>query len=129
MTKTGHALYQFFSSFGIPAYEVNSVRDNGEDDSYPSDISLPYITFDQADSDWREPISISATVWYKSTALTELFSKVDEIKKKVGECYSIPVEGGVVYIQKDNPFSQSQNTGDDNVKAAYLLFQVNAFCE
>lgn len=129
MTKTGKALYNFFSSFGIPAYEVNSVKDNGQDDSYPSNIDLPYITFDQADSDWREPISVSATVWYKSTAFDELFSKVDEIKKKVGEGYSIPVDGGVVYICKDNPFAQVQDTGDVTVKAEYLLFQVNAFCE
>lgn len=128
MTKTGQALFQFFSSFGIPAYEVNSVPDNNKDDSLPSTIDLPYITFDQVDSDWRDPVSVSATVWYKSTSLSELFAKVDEIKKKVGEGYSISVDGGVVYIYKDNPFSQVQDSGDDTVKAEYLLFQVTALC-
>lgn len=121
MTNAGKAFYQFFSSFGIPAYEENSVPDNA---------ALPYITYTPQDTDWREPTSVSASIWYKGTGLSELFAKVDEIKKKVGEGLRIPIEsGGCVWIYKDSPFAQIQAAEIDNVKMAYLLFGVHVLCD
>lgn len=120
MTETGKALYQFFSSFGIPAYEANSVPDEAE---------LPYITFTQIDPRWDTPGSVSASVWYRSESLTEIFAKVDEIKNKVGEGLRIPVEsGGCVWIYKDSPFAQVQDSGERETKAVYLLFGIHALC-
>lgn len=121
MTNIGKALYEFFSSFGIPAYEESSI---------PDDAELPYITYSPAEPIWMETAAITATVWYKSTSLKELFEKVDEIKKAIGEGCGISVEsGGCVWFYTDNPFAQMQSTDDDNVKAMYLLIGINALCE
>lgn len=116
MINSGKALYQFFSSFGIPAYDSETV---------PDDAKLPYITYTPEDSDWRETVSVSASVWYFGTDLAALFQKVDEIKNKVGEGYRVPTEDGCLWINKDNPFAQRQPTDDDNVKVVYLLFSIH----
>lgn len=120
MINAASTLYQFFSSFGIPAYESHSV---------PDDAELPYITYVLNDGNWTSAVSIIATVWYKDTSLRGLSEKVDEIKKAVGEglSFSIP-EGGAIYLYRDTPFAQMQNTGKDGVVAAYLLFEMQTIC-
>lgn len=120
MTETAKALYKFFSSFDIPAYNRNSI---------PDDVKLPYITYDIVEPDWRDVGSVSASVFYPGTGYAELFKKVDEIKNKVGEGLRIPVEsGGCVYIVKDTPFAQTQPTADEKVSSVYLLFGIHALC-
>lgn len=112
MTEEAKALNTFFSSFGIPAYEENSVPNNAE---------LPYITYQISLPDWNDVASISANVWYSGTSYTTVFSKVDEISERIGQGISIPVgESGYLYLYKDNPFSQVAPTGNDNVKVVYL---------
>lgn len=119
MTNAGKAVYQFFSGFGIPAYDENTV---------PDSATLPYITYSYTEPEWRESASVSATVWYSGTSFADLYNKVDEIKSKVGEGLLIPVGNGCVYINKDSPFAQQQATDDDKVKAVYLLFAVQTVC-
>lgn len=123
MTETGKALFSFFNGFGIPAYEENSVPTN---DATGEPVAPPYITFTQVEPRWDMPGSVSATVWYRSTSLTDVFEKVDEIKKAVGEGLRIPVEGGCVWLYADSPFAQAQDSGDKDIKAVYLLFGVHA---
>lgn len=115
MTQLALALQKFFSGFGLPAYEENSV---------PDDAELPYITYEIAAGDWLDQTSISATVWYKGTSYIGLFKKIDEIEKKVDGGLSIQTVDGVVYLFKDTPFSQPINTTDDKVKAVTLLFGI-----
>lgn len=117
MMQTGKALFKFFGSFGIPAYEENSV---------PDDAVLPYITFEQADTTWDRPISISASVWYAGTSLTEVFSKVDEIKEKLGEGYRIPTESGCLWLYKDTSFAQVLDADADSVKRVVLNIGMHA---
>lgn len=120
MIKTAQALKKFFSSFGIPAYEENSV---------PDSVDTPYITYQLVEADWSESASVSATVWYKGTSLSDLLNEVDKIKSYVGEGLHIPVEGGCVCIYKGSPFAQTQETNDDKIKATYLLFEVRSLCD
>lgn len=121
MTNTAAALYSFFSGFGIPAYEENSV---------PNDAELPYITYQIEDPDWSETGSISASVWYKGDGFRELFTKVDEIKRKTEGGIRVPTgDGGCLYIFKDSPFAQVQPAERDDVKVAYLLFVFHALCD
>ena len=121
MTNVGRALYQFFSSFKIPAYEESSV---------PDEAALPYITYSPVEPNWDESSTITASVWYSGTSLVDLFSKIDEIKEKIGEGYRIPIEsGGCVWLYRDSPFAQMQETDDDKVKAVYLLIGIHALCK
>lgn len=120
MTNTAIALYEFFSGFGIPAYEENSV---------PDDAEMPYITYQIVDPDWSETGSISASVWYEGVSYKDLDAKVDEIKAKTDGGIRIPTkDDGCLYIFKDSPFAQTQPTDRDDVKVAYLLFVFHALC-
>lgn len=120
MTNAAAALYSFFSGFGIPAYEENSV---------PKDAKLPYITYEIQEPDWSETASITASVWYRGSGYAELFSKVDEIEKKIGGGIRVPTrDGGCLYIYKGSPFSQVQPSEKDTIKVAYLQIGFHALC-
>lgn len=120
ITTVAKILHDFFEGFGIPAYEENTV---------PDDAEAPYITYDLSVPDWRNPSSISATIWYKSTDYTDVLNKADEICKKIEEGLRLPVKsGGCVYLYKDNPFSRVIPTEKDNVKAVTLNIGLHALC-
>lgn len=119
MIKSAQAIYQFLSSFGIPAYNENKVPDNAE---------LPYITYSLINADWRDSTVMNVSIWYAGTSLTEVYKKADEIGAKIGEGLRLPVENGCVWLNKDNPFCQDQPTDKDNVTVVYLLIGVQAVC-
>lgn len=116
MTKES-ALYQFWSSFGIPAYEVNSVP-TGEDSPI-----FPYLTYDvKTDSFGAEAVSLTVNLWYRSTSWLDINRKSDEIGKRIGRGGAIlPCDGGAIWIRRGMPFAQSYGDDPDNmVKAKYI---------
>lgn len=118
MTNTAKALYQFFSSFGLPAYVEYSP---------PDDAVLPYITYQAIEPDWRDSGTIYARVWYRSASYVDINAKVDQIRAAIGEGLSIPTEGGAVYLSKGSPFAQNMPMeGDDTLKVVYLLLNISA---
>lgn len=119
MTEAATALYTFFSSFGLPAYEENSV---------PDDVALPYITYQVAIPDWRDSSSISASVWYMGNGYSEVNSKVDEISDKIGDGYRQEAGNGCIWLNKETPFAQVVPTGNDNVKVVTLNIGLQAVC-
>lgn len=119
MTEIAQALHDFFASFGIPAYEENSVSDKAV---------LPYITYELADPGWRDVAVISASVWYEGYSLKNLLATVDKIKAKIGEGLSIPVENGSIWLYKETPFAQIIGSEDDKIRACYLLIGMHALC-
>lgn len=112
MTQTAIALYEFFSSFGIPAFVEYT-----EPDGTPA----PYITYELAEPDWKSRHPLHARVWYRSTSFTEIAQKVDEIRYAIGEGVSIKTESGAVYLWVDDNWTQFQPMeGDTTLKCAYL---------
>ena len=118
MTSTAKALYDFFSSFGIPAYvEYNP----------PDDAVLPYITYQLVQPNWSDASSMYARVWYRSPSFTGIAAKVDEIDAAIGEGVSLPTSSGAVYLMKATPFAQYMPMeGDDTLKVAYLNLTIHA---
>ena len=53
------ALYQFWSSFGIPAYAENSV---------PEEAEMPYITYEGEVGNFDKVLSLSAQIFYYDTS-------------------------------------------------------------
>lgn len=109
MTKL-QALYQFFSGFGIPAYEENAF--------YASDIApeFPYITYNVSLGAFQEgELSLNPSVWYRSTSWKEPEEKASEISKEIGYGGKlIPCEDGFLWIKRGNPFCTAM--GDDSDK-------------
>lgn len=121
MTEVAKALYNFWSSFSIPAY----VEDN-----VPSDATFPYLTYTVADPDWSDETTIQARLWYKSTSLTAINAKAGEIKQAIGEGKSIQTDSGSIVIYRDVNFSQFQpydDEGKSNIKVIYLNMVLKSY--
>lgn len=120
MMKTARALYDFFTGFGIPAYVENNV---------PDDALLPYITYELAEPDPMEQASFTARVWYIDESFAAIISTVDAIKHAIGNGYSIPVDGGVIWLWRDTNFCQFQPPDEPKLKIAYLSLIIGAYYE
>lgn len=121
IVNVASALYTFFSGFGIPAYEENSV---------PDDAALPYITYSVSVPEWDETASISASVWNMGTSAREAMTKAEEIIQKIRHSPSVPVPdgSGVLWLFLENPPAQEVPTESDNVKVIALNIGFHALC-
>ena len=115
MTKAA-AIYQFWSSFGIPAYDENSV---------PSDedgAEFPYITYQVVTDSFGNDVALTGSVWYRSTSWKEANAKAQEISDKISRGgVTIACDGGVIWIRRGVPFAQSMgDDSDDLIKRKYI---------
>ena len=112
MTKAA-AIYQFWSGFGLTAYEENTVSD---------DAKFTYITYQLATDSFDREIPLSASLWYRSESWTSINAKTEEISRKISRGGKIiPCDGGAIWLKRGQPFSQ--NMGDENddlIKRKYL---------
>ena len=68
------AIYQFMSSFGIPAYAATAT---------PSDAEFPYITYDLVSGRWNGgEVNMPVNVWYRTESEATPNAKVREIREK-----------------------------------------------
>lgn len=115
MTKE-EALYQFFASFGIPAYESASV---GTGDDKPS---FPYLTYDGATDSFGAEIPIACSLWFRDWSWASANEKADQISRDIGMCGKvIRYDGGALWIKRGTPFAQSMGDDSDNlIKRKYI---------
>lgn len=114
------ALQSFWSDYGIPAYDENSVF-SGE-----KSPNMPYITYEAATGSIDSDVLLSASLWYKSTSWAQISQKADEIAADIGMGGKIvPYDGGAMWIKRGQPFSQRMaESGDDTVRRMYLNISV-----
>ena len=112
MTKAA-AIYQFWSGFGLTAYEENTV---------PDDAAFPYITYQLVTDSFDREIQFTASLWYRSESWTAINAKAEEISQKIGRggkiisCY-----GGAIWLKRGQPFAQNMGDESDNlIKRKYL---------
>lgn len=116
------ALYTFFSSFGLPAYEEGRVPEYGPDGAK---IAPPYITVQLIAPAPGEQAPFYARVWYRDRSNTAINAKVDEIAAALAAGAAIPTAHGAVYIYAGDNFDQRQaQPGDITLKCAYLSMSV-----
>lgn len=117
MTKM-QALYNFFSGFGIPAYEENSIY------SEDIEIELPYITYGINLATFpASNVSIPASIWYRSASWKDIQDKAIEINAKLKNGgISLPCDGGFILLKQEDD-READMTGDPSdrlVKRAIL---------
>ena len=112
MTKAA-AIYQFWSGFGLTAYEENTV---------PDDAAFPYITYQLVTDSFDREIPITASIWYRSESWAGINAKTDEISQKISRGGKvIPCNGGAIWLKRGQPFAQSMaHESDDLIKRKYL---------
>lgn len=108
------AIHDFWSSFGIPAYDENSV---------PDEATMPYITYSSRTGALGDILTLSGSVWYKSFSWKDISLKKEEIAEKVGKSgYCIKsIEGGYLWITRGMPFAQRMSDpGSDLIRRIYI---------
>lgn len=116
------ALQSFWGSFGVPAYDENTVP-TGENRP-----ALPYITYDAVIADFGHPVALSASLWYQGASWEKISVKALEIEAEIGRGgITLPIDSGALWIKKGSPFAQRMSDPDNmirrivvNVEAEFL---------
>ena len=116
MYKAAEALKTFFSGFGYPAYQENSV---------PDDVSLPYIAYSLSEPEWNQKASMYVRVWDKTTSNERITRIADQITAAIGESKRIDFDGGHLVIWPETPLTQIQADGD--FRYAYINLSTNGY--
>lgn len=116
-------LQSFWESFGIPAYDENSV---------PDDATMPYITYQAAVGGFEDIVPLSASVWYYGTSWKDASQKVDEISRRLAGWTLVKLDDGqYIFLakQRDSQFAQRMADEADNdlVKRIYLTLFAEFF--
>lgn len=110
------AIHNFWSGFGIPAYDENTVPTG---DNAPA---FPYITYSVSVDSLGNMISLSASVWYRSSSWESVSKKVEEISEFIYNQKSpIKIDGGYLWIVFGTPFAQRMSDpSDDMIRRIYV---------
>lgn len=118
MTKAA-ALHQFFSSFGIPAYEATSVlNESGE-----PDVTFPYLTYELTLGAFEETTFPTVNLWYRSTSNVAINAKAQEIMDRCHNGAPITFDGGGAMIYCGNWQALSDEV-DRFIKRRYSNFTI-----
>lgn len=119
MTKAA-AIYQFWASFGLSAYEENSVPDTS---------TFPYITYQLVTDSFENEVILTGSIWYRDTSWLSVNAKAEEISQAIGWGGKlIDCDGGKIWLKRGSPFAQ--NMGDDTddlIKRKYINLSAEFF--
>lgn len=112
MTKEA-AIHSFWSKFGLPAYEENSV---------PSEATLPYLTYEVRTDEMFGQVATAVSVWYRSESWSIPNAKARQITDVIGGGgIIIPCDGGGIWIRLGSPAVMSLTESTDiTIKRKYL---------
>ena len=119
MTKAA-AIYAFWSSFGLIAYEENTV---------PTDAAFPYLTYQLVTDSFDREVVASASLWYRSQSWTDINAKTEEISAYIGMGGKIiTCDGGKIWIKRGQPFAQNMgDESDDLIRRKYINVSLEFF--
>ena len=112
MTKAA-AIYKFWNSFGLRAYEENSVH---------VEAALPYITYQLVTDRFDREITLTASMWYRGESWTGINAKTEEISQTISRGGKIiSCDDGAIWLKRGQPFAQNMgDESDDLIKRKYL---------
>ena len=107
------AIHQFWSGFGLTAYEENTV---------PSDAVFPYITYQLVTDAFDNDVAMTASLWYRGESWVDINAKEREISAYIGiGGVIIKRSDGRIWLKKGTPFAQNMGDESDNlIKRKYL---------
>lgn len=106
------AYNQFWNSFGLKAYDENSV---------PINTEFPYITYDLVIGEFNDTVASNASLWYRSTSWKDIQEKEMEIADYITRGgRMVKYDNGAFWIRKGNPWAQRMTGDDDSVRRIVL---------
>ena len=112
MTKAA-AIYQFWSCFGLTAYEENTV---------PTDAAFPYVTYQLVTDSFDREVAATASLWYRGESWTAINAKAEEIARFIGGggCL-LDCDSGFIWLKRGTPFAQNMgDESDDLIRRKYI---------
>lgn len=116
MKALAEALHGFVSSFGLPAYTVESV---------PEDVQVPYLTYPLTEPEWNQKASIYIQGWFRSNSNSELSALADRILQAIGQGITIRTASGYLVIYPEQPLCQLLVDGD--FRSFYINLSINSY--
>lgn len=118
MADRWQSQYDFWSQFGIPAYEENSVPDLKD----MAEPKYPYITYEAAAGGFDDLIPISASLWDRSPSWETVDRLADEIEHHIRTSNPVRYDAGMyrIYIGYTT-FAQNMGDPDDDMIKRKLL--------
>lgn len=116
------ALNSFWNSFGVKAYDVNTVPDNAP---------LPRITYEVAEADFGTQVIVSSSIWDRSVSWKSVTDITHTISERIGfgGC-TIPYDGGMIWIKKAAPFSRRlSEPNDDTIRRININVELEFISE
>lgn len=89
------AQQEYWESFGLDAYDVNTV---------PDDAQMPYITYEAVIGSLDGVIPATASVWYRSHSWASISQKQTEMSKTMDR--QIKIDGGYMKVRKSDNEAQ-----------------------
>lgn len=119
MTKE-QVLHSFWSSFGLAAYEENSVP-SGENKP-----DLPYITYSVSTDSFGNDVALNANLWYRGTSWSAANNKATEISAAITSGGKLlDCDDGCIWVKRGTPFAQNMSDPmDDLIKRKYINITV-----
>lgn len=115
------ALFAFWSSFGLPAYDQYTV---------PDGATMPYITYEDVTDSLGNVVNMTASLWYRDQSWAAISRKAQEIADAIEamDPITLPLDTGRLYLTRGTPWAQRMNEPDDsgirrvvlNLQAEYL---------
>ena len=119
-TDRWQAQDNFWSSFGVDAYEENSVLVG---------TAYPYITYEAYDALWSGDVAVSASIWTRSAEWSEADGLANAILNRLKNGgATVPYTDGMIWITADAPIAQSMGDPDDNMVKRKLIRVILHFC-
>lgn len=106
-------LHNFWSGFGIPAYDANDV---------PVKAQLPYITYDVSTDDFGNQRILNASLWYRSTRWDEITQKAQQIADTITRGgLMLKYDNGAIWLRRGNPWAQRMGDPSDSMIRLIVL--------
>lgn len=110
------ALHDFWSGFGLMAYEENTVPDTAMADS-----GGHYITYNVQTGSFDERFPLSANIWYRDPSWAAICKKAQFIAEYIGSGgVLVPFADGYLWLCRGVPFSQRLADDDDTIRRIYI---------
>lgn len=109
------AIHAFWSSFGLTAYDENSVPDNAQ---------LPYITYSVSYDSFDDNVSMTASIYYRSTSWTGITNTANQIYNDIGfGGKTLKTDNGGIVIHRGSPFYQRKGDDTKDIKGLFIIIQ------
>ena len=114
------ALNQWFNSFGVKAYQEQTVSDTAV---------LPYIAYELAFGDIdNSPLALTFSYFERSTNWQGCFDMSEMISADIGRYgKKLVVDGGYIVIQRGSTFAQPLDDMDGDKDIRRMVFNIDVF--